>query len=70
MKYRKRQPSVEAFREMYVEAFPVKECEVTITSCNGTAIARDGDWIVRGFQGELHPVRDKVFQRTYEEIPD
>ncbi|POR42673.1 hypothetical protein CRT23_12180 [Methylobacterium sp. V23] len=27
--------------------------------------ARDGDWIIRGVEGEFYPCRDSVFQATY-----
>lgn len=26
-----------------------------------------GDWIIQGVQGEFYPIRDSVFQETYEE---
>ncbi|TXN38991.1 hypothetical protein FV232_01015 [Methylobacterium sp. WL30] len=28
-------------------------------------IARPGDWIIRGVEGEIYPCRDSVFQATY-----
>jgi hypothetical protein len=62
MKYKK--------KEFILEAFPVKGCEVTITATDGTHIARDGDWIVKGIKGELYPVANDVFMKLYEAIPD
>lgn len=32
-------------------------------------LLRDGDFIVRGVQGEFYPVRLDVFEATYEEVP-
>jgi hypothetical protein len=62
MKFRK--------RALVVEATPVKGCEVTVVTPEGTQTARDGDWIVKGIQGELYPVKNEIFQKTYEAIPD
>jgi hypothetical protein len=31
-------------------------------------LVRDGDWIVRGIQGEFYPCRSDVFTATYEEV--
>lgn len=41
-----------------------------ITTLEGTMIARAGDWIVRGVQGELYPVKPDIFDATYEAIDD
>lgn len=62
MRYRK--------RALDVEAFPVKGCVVTIINAQGTQTAEDGDWIVKGIQGEIYPVKNDIFQKTYEAIPD
>lgn len=35
----------------------------------GNHLARQGDWIIRGTEGELYPCRDSVFQRKYEAVP-
>jgi hypothetical protein len=38
-------------------------CQIATTE--GTMTARDGDWIIRGVEGEFYPCRDSVFQATY-----
>lgn len=38
-------------------------CQIQTTE--GTMTARDGDWIIRGIEGEFYPCRDSVFQATY-----
>ncbi len=30
------------------------------------ALARIGDWVIKGVEGELYPCTDSVFQKTYE----
>lgn len=37
-----------------------------IPTLEGLMIAREGDWIVKGVKGELYPVKDDIFQLTYE----
>jgi hypothetical protein len=31
-------------------------------------LVRDGDWIIRGLQGEFYPCRSEVFEATYEAV--
>ncbi|MDD5614878.1 MAG: hypothetical protein PHH85_01600 [Candidatus Methanoperedens sp.] len=62
MRYRK--------RPLEVEAFPVKGASVTIITPEGTNTAEEGDWIVKGIEGEIYPVKNKIFVKTYEAIPD
>jgi hypothetical protein len=35
---------------------------------HGDLIANDGDWIMRGVNGELYPCTNDVFEQTYERI--
>jgi len=37
-----------------------------IQTLEGVLIARPGDWILRGPEGELWPVRADIFEKTYE----
>jgi hypothetical protein len=60
MKYKKRD-------SVSIEAFPVKGCEITISKPDGSfARAKDGDWLVRGINGELYPVENEIFCKLYE----
>ncbi len=29
-----------------------------------------GDWLVKGINGDIYPVSDEVFRKTYEELSD
>lgn len=40
-------------------------CEVSIETKEGTMIARKGDIIIRGVQGELYPCKPDIFKATY-----
>lgn len=37
-----------------------------IPTLEGIMLARWGDWIIRGVQGEMYPVKDSIFRETYE----
>lgn len=41
---------------------------VEIKTLEGTMIGDDGDWIIRGVQGEFYPCKDEIFRATYEEV--
>ncbi len=40
-----------------------------ITTAEGLMLARPGDWIIRGVQGEFYPCKPDIFSQTYESIP-
>ena len=40
--------------------------DLLIDTLEGTMHAHPGDWVMRGIVGELHPVRDDIFRRTYD----
>jgi hypothetical protein len=40
--------------------------EAIISTLEGTLVASNGDWIIRGVKGELYPCRDDIFKMTYE----
>lgn len=37
-----------------------------IPTLEGPHLAREGDWIIRGTEGELYPCKPSVFARKYE----
>ena len=43
---------------------------VMIDTLEGTMVANEGDWIIKGVAGELYPCRDEIFRKTYEEVGD
>jgi hypothetical protein len=40
---------------------------VTITTMEGSMLARWGDWIIQGVAGEFYPCAPAIFEATYEE---
>jgi len=41
-----------------------------IPTLEGPMIARQGDWIIRGVNGEFYPVKPDIFEKTYEFVRD
>lgn len=39
---------------------------VDIPTLEGVMRASEGDWIIRGVQGELYPCKPSIFEATYE----
>lgn len=39
-----------------------------IPTLEGTMLANQGDWIVRGVNGEFYPVKNDIFESTYEKV--
>ena len=43
-------------------------CE--IKTLEGTMVARTGDYIIKGVNGEIYPCKPDIFEKTYEQIKD
>jgi len=64
---------VMAFQKQYkvkkkpviVEAYQTKETKY-IETLEGTMKANPGDWIITGVDGERYPVKEEIFNKTYE----
>lgn len=41
---------------------------ILIETLEGPLIARHGDWIITGVQGEKYPCKPDIFEMTYEAI--
>ncbi len=41
-----------------------------IKTLEGEMLANDGDWIIRGVEGELYPLKPSIFRATYEEMKE
>lgn len=41
-----------------------------IATYEGVMVAFNGDYLVQGAEGELYPVRESVFEKTYEVVSD
>jgi hypothetical protein len=47
------------------------EPHMAIKTLEGEMVASQGDWIIKGVQGELYPCKPEIFEATYElVVPD
>lgn len=44
-----------------------RKVRVNIRTLEGTMAADEGDWIIRGVEGEFYPCKPDIFAKTYEE---
>lgn len=54
-------------KPIVVEAYQVCS-EQKIYTLEGTMTASPGDWIVKGVNGEVYPVKPDIFEKTYEKV--
>lgn len=45
---------------------PPQYIEITIPTLEGNHIAKHGDWIIKGVQGEFYPCKPDIFALTYD----
>jgi len=43
---------------------------ILVKTPEGTMIAHDRDWIVRGITGEIYPCKPEIFAATYDPLED
>lgn len=44
------------------------EIGLLIPTLEGTMLARQNDWVVKGIKGELYPVKDAIFRDLYDPL--
>jgi hypothetical protein len=44
--------------------------EVVIVTLEGTMVATENDWIIKGVQGEFYPCKPDIFAETYKAVSD
>lgn len=43
---------------------------IQIPTLEGDMKARNNDWIIKGINGELYPIKNEIFLKTYEIVND
>ena len=82
-KYRKKpividaiQPIVDGLKEKWISdaikdgVVTIRSYGIVIKTLEGTMIADEIDYIIRGVNGEIYPCKANIFQKTYEEAKD
>jgi len=85
MKYRKKPVVIEAEQWIFGEEGPSKVIELLqktpvdyrfegeklkIQTLEGWITASSGDYIIRGVEGECHPCKPDIFEKTYERVEE
>ena len=65
-RYAEPQPATTVRGKIVREAVPAL---LKIDTLEGTMGATEGDWIIRGVQGEFYPCKPDIFEATYEPVP-
>jgi hypothetical protein len=76
MKFRKKPIVIEAEQFFTDKPLPFRDRGIVqfadgrffVSTLEGPLTVSDGDWIIRGVQGEFHPCKPDIFTATYEEI--
>ena len=42
--------------------------EINIATLEGTMLANNGDWIIKGVKGEMYPCKPDIFETTYDPV--
>ncbi len=48
--------------------FAEDSCYIDIKTLEGTVTASEGDWIIKGIENEFYPVKESIFNKTYEKV--
>lgn len=59
--------------KMYEDVFFIQDVDnkhVKIKTLEGNHRAKEGDFIIKGVQGELYPCKPGIFYETYEKVED
>jgi len=79
MKFRKKPVVIEAVKWdgnlTTIENFGIPECSqdlgsktLQIQTLEGEMTAQVGDWIIKGVQGEFYPIKEDIFEATYDKV--
>ena len=41
---------------------------MVLNTLEGNMLARKGDWVVKGIQGEFYPIKEDIFNDTYDAV--
>ena len=57
------------FKAKYI-TFDNGNLTACIETLEGDMLFHDGDYVIKGVEGELYPCRKNIFEKTYEEVFD
>ena len=51
-------------------SLPGGKAALKVFALEGDMVATEGDWIIRGIQGEIYPCKPSIFETTYERVEE
>lgn len=79
-KYRKKPVIIEAvkydvmnaeqIKDFVGDKFEVKDCKTVIHTLEGDMEVSNGDYVIKGVEGEFYPCKPDIFDKTYEKVED
>lgn len=58
------------YPELTIEYHPSYKGFYYIKTLEGNHHVSDGDWVIKGVQGEFYPCKPDIFEQTYEKVED
>lgn len=55
-------------KNLIVSQTPGSKYTCIIPTLEGNMVAQEGDYIIKGVQGEFYPCKPEIFEATYEEM--
>ena len=49
---------------------PGTSITLSIPTMEGTMVANENDWVIRGVKGELYPCKPDIFEATYDPVDE
>ena len=79
MKFRKKPVEIEAVRydgtnQNEITSFVGENCRINhdgfifIHTLEGSMLVSEGDYVIKGVQGEFYPCKPDIFEQTYEKV--
>ncbi len=66
-------PEIKDFTNGLAHSFGIRDSRTMIATCiiptlEGDHIATEGDYIIKGIEGEFYPCKPDIFEKTYEMV--
>lgn len=58
----------ENINSMGLGEFAEDSCYIGIKTLEGSMLANEGDYIIKGIKGEFYPCKPDIFEATYEKV--
>lgn len=60
----------EFLKDADVDINYINEGKIYIETLEGNMCASEGDWIIKGVNGEFYPCKPDIFEKTYDQVEE